>query len=135
MSEPFRWENGAQSGVESRMSRLTTPRSRRRSTCSCQRGEDPPGHELATIQERVARIRDSMEIQDADGHRRAMVRDPAVVPVIAAAIILWGVLPVRLEGADLNAPIVFVAVGIRPRRPARSAASCGSDGPTVPAHS
>ena len=41
----------------------------------------PDGHKLAKIQERVARIKDTMEIEDDDGHRVAMVKKALITPL------------------------------------------------------
>jgi uncharacterized protein YxjI len=43
--------------------------------------EDPHGHELAKIQERKLRIKDAMEIEDADGNRLAMVKSALISPL------------------------------------------------------
>src|SRR6185503_2316478 len=39
------------------------------------------GRKLAKIQERMARIKDSMEIEDDDGHRVAMVKKALIAPL------------------------------------------------------
>jgi len=43
--------------------------------------EDAHGGELCKIQERVARVKDSMEIEDASGRRIAMVKKALITPV------------------------------------------------------
>lgn len=47
--------------------------------------DDPQGHELCKIQERMRRVRDTMEIEDAAGRGTATVKK-AVITTVTAAI-------------------------------------------------
>jgi uncharacterized protein YxjI len=61
------------------LSRFRSPQRRR--SAPLEQARETDGHKLAKIQERVARIKDSMEIEDDDGHRVAMVKKALITPL------------------------------------------------------